>query len=376
MVLHVRVVTGTGGGPEKTILNSPRFLKRHGYQSRCVFLYPPGDPGIQDIAERGRRAGTEIIAIPDRGPLDWRVLRELRKLCIAHRVVIWHGHDYKSNAIGVLLRRFHRMHLVTTAHGWGAIIGRVPLYNRIDRAVLPFYEKVICVSNDIADICRAARVSENRIRVIENAIDLDQYHPCDVKDTPRIHMGLPADRILIGAVGRLSPEKGFDLLIRAVGDLVDDGLDVGLVIAGEGPERARLEAEIREQSAPSRFQLLGHQSELSDFYRAIDIYALSSLSEGLPNVLLEAMAMALPVVATEVGGVPQLISDGDTGFLVPPADVAALSDRMRVLIDQPARSRQLGDSARHVIESRYSFEKRMDKMVDVYRSLGVAGSPT
>src|SRR5690606_11391969 len=141
------------------------------------------------------------------------------------------------------------------------------------------------------------------------AIDLEQYQPCLLKTSPRSRLELPTDRILIGAVGRLSPEKGFDLLIRAVGELVQEGMNLGLLIAGEGPERSHLEAQIRQQPDPSRFRLLGHQSDLSDFYGAIDVYALSSLSEGLPNVLLEAMAMALPVVASRVGGVPQLIED-------------------------------------------------------------------
>lgn len=374
LVLHVRVVTGTGGGPEKTILNSPRFLERHGYQSRCVFLHPPGDVGIQDIAERGRRAGTEIIPIPDQGPFDWRVLWALRRLCGEHQVAIWHGHDYKSNVFGLLLRRFHRMRLVTTAHGWGAIIGRVPLYNRIDRAVLPYYEKVICVSNDLAEICQSARVPEERLCVIENAIDLEQYQPCLLKTSPRSQLELPTDRILVGAVGRLSPEKGFDLLIRAVGELLQEGMNLGLLIAGEGPERSHLEAQIRQQSDPSRFRLLGHQSDLSDFYGAIDVYALSSLSEGLPNVLLEAMAMALPVVASRVGGVPQLIEDGITGQLVDAGDQRALTEHLRDLANNANQRQRLGEAARQAIAARYSFERRMAKMVEIYRSIGIEGA--
>ena len=374
MVLHVRVVTGTGGGPEKTILNSPRFLARSGYQSRCAFLHPPDDEGIHEIARRGCRAETDIIAIPDRGPIDWRSIRELLRLCRRHRVAIWHGHDYKSNVIGLMLRRLQRMRLVTTAHGWGAIIGRVPTYNRIDMAVLPYYERVICVSRDIADRCHAANVPNERITIIENAIDLEQYQPDDSPLAARATFGVPAERFLIGAAGRLSPEKGFDRLITAVARLRDQDHNVGLVIAGDGPERPRLEALIASQREPNRYKLLGHQSDLSPLYNAIDLFALSSLSEGLPNVLLEAMAMSRTVVATRVGGVPQLIHDNEHGLLIPPDDPPALAAAIeRLLRDQELRG-QLGERARNLMEQKFSFANRMERIVQTYKSLGVPPS--
>ena len=119
---------------------------------------------------------------------------------------------------------------------------------------------------------------------------------------------------------------------------------------------------------------MGHQSDLSDFYGAIDVYALSSLSEGLPNVLLEAMAMALPVVASRVGGVPQLIEDGVTGQLVDAGDQRALAERLRELVNNANQRRCLGDAARQAIALHYSFERRMEKMVAIYRSVGVEGA--
>ena len=374
MVLHVRVVTGTGGGPEKTILNSPRFLKQHGYRSLCAFLYPPDDPGIKDIARRGRLADTEIVPVPDRGPFDWRAMRRLLGLCREHHVAVWHGHDYKSNALGLLLRRFHRMKMVTTTHGWGAIVGRVPLYNRIDMAVLPYYERVVSVSRDQSELCEAAGVRRKRLTVIENGIDLERYHRAESSRPARESLNVPTGLTLIGAAGRLSPEKGFDVLINAIALLHEQGRDIGLVIAGDGPDRPRLDELIARQRQPRRFILLGHQPEMSPLYNAVDLFALSSLSEGLPNVLLEAMAMSLPVVATHVGGVPQLIDDQVNGLLIPSNDVPALAAAITRIIETPRLARELGRSARVLIESRFSFAKRMERMVEVYESLGVFGT--
>ncbi|MGL4462000.1 MAG: glycosyltransferase, partial [Planctomycetia bacterium] len=127
-VLHVRVVTGAGGGPDKTVLNSPRYLRPLGYDAVCAFLHPPGDPGVEILRQRADRWDAPTEMIPDRGPLDFESTLHLLNLCRRRRVSIWHGHDYKSNAIGLLLRRFHPMKLVTTVHGWVRHTKRTKLY--------------------------------------------------------------------------------------------------------------------------------------------------------------------------------------------------------------------------------------------------------
>jgi len=150
-VLHVRVVTETGGGPEKTILNSPAHLEKRGYRGVCAYLHPPHDPGFAEIQKRARELDVDLISVPDRGPWDLRVVWQLLKLCREKKVTIWHGHDYKSNALGLLLKRFWPIRMVTTVHGWVQHTTRTPLYYRIDQLCLPRYEKVICVSEDLFD---------------------------------------------------------------------------------------------------------------------------------------------------------------------------------------------------------------------------------
>ena len=374
MVLHVRVVTATGGGPEKTILNSPRFLQRLGYRSLVAFMHPPGDPGFEEIRRRGREAGIDVISIPDRGAWDWRPLLALISLCRRENVAIWHGHDYKSNVFGLLVRRFHRMRLVTTAHGWVDKSGRMPIYDRVDLAVLPFYERVICVSDDLVGQCQAAGISPSRICHIENAIDAEQYDRQVERCQAKKRLEMPASTLLIGAVGRLSPEKGFDVLIQAIVRLRGKGHDIGLVIAGEGPDRARLEQTIAVEALASHCRLLGHVSRIRDVYEAIDIFALSSLREGLPNVVLEAMAMSLPIVATRVAGVPRIIEHDQTGLLVAPGDADEIANGLEILINNCKVRQELGRQGRRLIEERYSFRQRMEKVTGVYQSLGVLSS--
>src|SRR5947209_20361435 len=118
VILDARVVSGTGGGPDKTILNSPRFLLRDGYLNLCAYMHPPGDPGFDQVRRRAEQLQAPLLSVADRGPLDWKVIPRFLNICRRERVAIWHGHDYKSNALGLLLRRFWPMRLVTTVHGW------------------------------------------------------------------------------------------------------------------------------------------------------------------------------------------------------------------------------------------------------------------
>ena len=133
-VLHTRIVAGTGGGPEKTILNSPRHLRDLGYESACAYLHPPDDPGLQVLELKAKESGAELISVPDKGKIDITVIKKLVRLCRERKVAIWHGHDYKTNVLGLIVRRFHKMKLVSTVHGWvNHLPSDSPLYYWLDR---------------------------------------------------------------------------------------------------------------------------------------------------------------------------------------------------------------------------------------------------
>ncbi len=289
VVLDARVVCGTGGGPDKTILNSPRFFEDMGYRNLCAYLHPPNDPGFETLRRKAEAWSAPLIAIPDRGPLDWKIVPQMLDVCRRANVAIWHGHDYKSNALGLLLRRFWPMRLVTTVHGWVKHTRRTPLYYAIDRACLPRYESVICVSEDLYSLCLKYGVPQDRCVLIENAIDTNQFRRSTDVATVKRRLGIPAERCVIGAVGRLSEEKGFDVLIQSVDQLLKQGLDVELRIVGEGDQERSLQDLIASLGREDRIRLMGYQAETIPFYEGIDVLALSSYREGLPNVLLEAI---------------------------------------------------------------------------------------
>jgi glycosyltransferase involved in cell wall biosynthesis len=369
VVLDTRVVSGTGGGPDKTILNSPRFLLPGGYRMLCAYMHAPGDAGFDQLRAKAEAWRAPLLSVPDRGPWDWRVLTQLLRICRRERVQIWHGHDYKSNALGLLLRPFWPMRLVTTVHGWVKETRRTPLYYALDRFCLPYYESVICVSEDLRERCLACGVPAERCVLIENAIDTDEYARRRSAAEAKKEIGLAPQRLLIGAVGRLSAEKGFDILIRSVDQLLRSNHDVELVIVGEGDQQPQLQALVAELGRADRIRLLGYRSRLTDLYEAMDVFALSSLREGLPNVLLEALALEVPVVATRVAGIPRLIRDGENGLLVEPGSAAELTKALAGLLGDAELRQRLRQGGRQTIEERYSFAARMHKIRVLYDNL-------
>ncbi len=374
-VLHTRVVTGTGGGPEKTILNSPRYLNRYGIDCACLFMRPPGDPGFATLERKAAAAGAEIIGIDDRGPFDWRVVRDCIRICRDRNVSVWHGHDYKSNALGLLVRRFHHMHLVTTAHGWVRFTAKTPLYYKIDRFCMKRYQAVICVSQDLRDRCTESGVPVDRLHQIDNAIVLDDYSPAPPTLIDKARFGFDSQRFLVGAVGRLSEEKGFHHLINAVGKLIQAGHRIGLVVAGEGHLRDQLQQQINDLELQDHIRLCGFLSDPRDLYRAIDLFVLSSLREGLPNVVLEAMASQRAVVATNCNGIPSLVLNQQNGLVVPIDNEAALHDAVQRLVSSDELRIRMAEAGRNTIQDRFGFDRRMKKIVEVYRGLstGMAG---
>ena len=367
VILHTRVVTRTGGGPEKTILNSPRFLAPYGYRTLCAYLHPPDEQGFEAVRNLARQCQTPLVEIEDRGAVDLRVVRRLLDLCRSERVTIWHGHDYKTNLLGLLLRPFWPMRLVTTVHGWVEKSWRLSLYYAIDRLCLRRYDAVICVSEDLLETCLAHRVPAQRAVLIENAIDVHEYTRRRSIAEAKVRLGFDPDRLLVGAVGRLSAEKNFAGLVAAVGRLIRDGVAFDLAIAGEGPERERLESLIEQFRLAGHVRLLGHRSDMNDLYEAMDVFVLSSLREGLPNVLLEAMALEVPVVATRIAGIPRVISDGCNGLVVEPGQTEPLAAALGRLVRDAELRARLAIEGRRTIEARFSFAVRMEKVHAVYQ---------
>jgi glycosyltransferase involved in cell wall biosynthesis len=207
-----------------------------------------------------------------------------------------------------------------------------------------------------------------KVLTIRNGVDLAGWPVSKVdRQKRRMELRLNSGEILIGAVGRLDKQKGFATLIEAMSRLKKT--DLRCVILGEGPERAHLEALIRKHELEKHVWLYGERADIVTWLSAFDIDCLPSLWEGLPNTLLEAMALGLPVVASAVDGVPEVIDNGKTGVLVPPASPAALAKALKDLADHPERRASLGAAAHAAVMEKFTLRRMMDEYHDAYTAV-------
>ncbi len=368
VILHTRVVTGSGGGPDKTILNSAAYADPHNARMAAAYIHPRGDTGIETLRARAQRVGFRLHEIPESGPADPRTIRALYRLCKRLGVTIWHAHDYKSNAIGLVLRRYWPMHLITTVHGWTGDTWRTRLYERIDRSCLRRYDQVIAVSPALAGACRDAKVDETRLSYIPNGIDCEDYRRLNDTQTACTRLGIAPDQNVIGVIGRLSVEKGVDRAIRCFARLSTKYPDTELHLVGDGPERDRLHALAAELGVATRTRFWGWQTDTKPYLEAMRLLLLPSHTEGLPNAVLEAMSMGVAVAAAPVGGMHDLLDNGRCGTILSNSEHAWPTE-IAPLLTSAARCDAHARLARARIESRFSFDHRMAKVFNIYGRL-------
>ena len=212
-------------------------------------------------------------------------------------------------------------------------------------------------------------VPAGRCLLVENAIDIGEFRRHRSPAAAKNELELPRGRLLIGGVGRLSAEKGFDVLFRALARLVADRIDAGLLLLGEGEERKALEELAEALGLRGRVYFAGFRNDTERYFEAMDVFALSSLREGLPNVVLEALAMEVPVVATRIAGVPRVIEDGRNGLLVEPGSVEGLADGLGWLLTDDELRERLRHEGRRTVVQRYSFRARMEKVAAIFDEL-------
>lgn len=371
VVLHVRVMAGTGGGPEKTILRSPKYVDPARYRLIAAYIHPEGDPGIDKIVSQYRQAGFELVTVPEAGPLDFRTLRRLGSLCRRLNVAIWHGHDYKSNLFGVLLRRYHPMKLINTVHQWGERSLRLHLYRKIDQWSIRRYDQTVTVSWSLEEECRSFGVPEEKVRTIFNAIELSDWARTQTRQEAKRKLGLDTGKLYIAAVGRLSKAKALHRLLQLAANLrrLPDVPPFEVLLLGDGPCRGELETLTEQLRLEDRVWFLGWQTEPKAWYEAFDVLAMTSCREGLSNTLLEALAMEVPAVTTAVSGSAEVTDHGRCGLILPGEDPSDWTAPVAELLRNPARRAELAHAGRARIEEHFDFAKRMERMTELYDSL-------
>ena len=341
------------GGPERQMLGLALALPKSYRTSFMSF----SERGLcRPFLEEVRRFGFAGIELQRNFPAVRRAADEIARHLRNWDADILCCSGYKPDVIGWLAGHQTGLPVVSVSHGWTGATWKVRLYEALDKMALRWMDTIVCVSEGQAVKVRRTGAPAERIRVIRNAVSLKRFgdpNPA-FRNELQGFFRTPPSRI-IGAAGRLSPEKGFARLVEAAALLVRSDGDIGVVIFGEGPLRGELTRQIAALGLQDHVVLAGFRSNIEDFLPHANVVALPSYTEGLPVIALEALAARVPVVATAVGGVPEVVEDGLSGFLVPPGDAAALALRIAEVLSDESRRVAMGRRGRQRVEEQFTF---------------------
>src|SRR6266542_1794313 len=264
-------------------------------------------------------------------------------------------HGYKADLVGRIAARRAGIPAVAVSRGWTGENLKVRLYEWLDRVNLRWMDRIVCVSEGQAEKVRRL-VTPNRVEVIRNAIDTTRFADVDHGYRQRLHsfFATPRRRI-IGAAGRLSPEKGFGVFLQAARRLAARDASLRFVHFGDGPLRKALESEAEAAGLKDVFVFAGLRPDLDRFLPFLDLMVLPSFTEVLPNVVLEAFAAGVAVVATAVGGTPEVVEDGVSGRLVAPGDPDALAEAIRDVLSCEEQCKTMGHRGRQRVHDEFTF---------------------
>jgi glycosyltransferase involved in cell wall biosynthesis len=341
------------GGPERQMLGLAEALTP---RLSTTFL---------SFSERGhcwaflnvvRQAGFDSAELHNDSPHARLAIREIAAFLKGNLADVLVTHGYKSNLLGRPAARQAGIPIVSVSRGWTGENLKVRCYEALDRFHLRFMDRVVCVS-----ACQARRVlrtgvNSANVRVIRNAARLRAFDDVDPDGQSRLRALAGGEGPIVLAAGRLSPEKGFSVLVNAARHIHNRVPNARFVLFGEGVEGPRLESRIAQMELAGVFRLAGFCNDLDALIPWADVIALPSFTEGLPNVALEAGAAGVPVVATAVGGTPEVVLDGETGYLVPAGDDVALADRIIDVLANRDKARRFGSEAIRRMAGEFSFE--------------------
>jgi glycosyltransferase involved in cell wall biosynthesis len=352
------------GGQERVALELGSGQAAAGHEVIVVSLAPPPDGPLADAF---RQRGVTVVRVAKRAGFDLTLPLRLAAAFRRRRVGVVHTHNRMPLIYGAAAGKLAGAVVVHTRHGPGRGTPREQWMRSAAGRLLDAY---VAVSPELGELARSlGDCAPHKLTVIENGIDLDRFGGAAAERlAARAALGIPATGWAVGTVGRLAAEKDFPLLVRAAAPLLGD--DARLVIVGDGAEAAAIRAEVAHRKVEPFVSLPGSRDDVPRLLAALDVFALSSRMEGLPLCALEAMAAGLPVVATAVGGLPGLIEDGVTGFLVPAGDEETLRRRLAALRADPVAARAMGARGQAHVRQKHSREAMVGRYLDLYARSG------
>ncbi len=359
------------GGSETLVYNLAKTMNRNRFSPSVVYLSSHGSEALIEEFEKNR---VQVFNIPKTANIDFGVMRKLARKVVDHRIKIINAHHFISMFYGFhACKKNKQTGLIYTEHSrWE--VERIPFKWRIlGHYLLNQIDGIVAVSDEIAEaIQKKFFLKRSKITTIENGVDLARFGRIYDRTALRSRFGISADEIVIGMIANFRKIKNHIFLLKAFRALIDEYTGLKLMLVGQGfegdPEGS--ESEIREfvknNSMGESVLFMGYRTDIPELLAIADIFCLTSLNEGLPISLIEAMAAGLPVVGTDVDGIRTIVKHGHNGFLVDPSDEASLNKALRALLCDAETRMMFGKVSRQFANKSYSIEHCAEQYQDVF----------
>jgi glycosyltransferase involved in cell wall biosynthesis len=353
-------------GAERWILALVKALPRTQIESIVSILRVKSYKELV-LCEQATRMGLETQVFDANSRISWKVIRQLRKFIRNEHIDILHTHGFKTDVFGLLAVLGTKCKIVTTTHGW--TINPTPkiwIYEFINRLILPFFDAIIPVSQGLYDGIKCIPGVKSKAVLIEGGVDLDEID--SIQDLDKEILSWREDGFfVVGYIGRLVEGKGIATLLEAI--VLSGNQKIRLAIVGDGVLRDRLKAYTASLAISDAVRFFGFRDDRICCLLGFDVFVLPSRSEGLPQCLMEAMAIGIPVIGTDIVGCRTLIHDRVTGLLFPVDDAASLADKLALLVSDMRLRIKIGHNGRALVRSSYTAERMAARYVDLYKSL-------
>jgi glycosyltransferase involved in cell wall biosynthesis len=358
--------TATIGGPGKGLFQLVQRAEACGFEYvLCNFRYKRARN--EEFIERAGALGLNLRLLTQRFRFDPKALVEALELARYEGCNIVQSHGYKGHLIALVLKWYYGLPWIAFEHGFTAEDWKVRQYQRLQLLAARFADLAVAVSPVLYATLDKLRGPARPTVLISNAVDPGEVRPGgESVEELRRALAFGAEDVLLGVFGRLSPEKGQIQAIRALAKLLPSRPNVKLLLLGDGPQRTALEHEASRLKVETAVRFVGYQSAPRAYFELLTLLVLPSLSEGLPNVVLEAMSLAVPVVATRVGAVPDVIEDRENGWLVAAGDPAALAATIDAALASRERLRAVALNGQKSVLSRFNADARAKQISELY----------
>jgi glycosyltransferase involved in cell wall biosynthesis len=354
-------------GPDKQIVEHLKRLNKQRYRGIVATFVERGLSS--DVLGQANQANIEHYTVPVLGPLDFRAPFKLIRLLRGAKVDLLCTHGYKPTVLGWLAAQRLRLPVIAFSRGYTTETIRVAFYECLERQILTRVSGIVFVSEGQKRRLESFGIRAKRSWVVYNAVSAIAdigAGTAEIRRTVFRKLNIPEYMLMVVSAGRLSPEKGHRYLIEAIEKMGERANDAAFVFCGDGRCRKALEDQCRRLKIDKRCWFAGFRQDMNEIFRAMDLLVLPSLTEGLPNVVLEAFAHSRPVVATEVGGVPEIVEHEQNGLLVPPGHADSLAGAITKLIASPNLRKKMGQEGHRTVGSKFTFEEQTRRLEAIY----------